>query len=38
MSRSVAKELAMEEVGFDLDLCFLEKRPPRIAIAERGMN
>lgn len=31
-------ELVMEDAGFDLDLCFLEKRPPRIAIAGRNMN
>lgn len=38
MSRSVGMELVMEEGGFDLDLSFLEKRPPRMAIAERSMN
>jgi hypothetical protein len=34
----VGMELVMEEAVFDLDLFFLEKRPPRIAIAERSMN
>lgn len=36
MSRSVTAELVMEEGGFDRDLPFLEKRPPRIAIADRS--
>ena len=30
---SVTAELVMEEGGFGMDLCFLEKRQPRIAIA-----
>jgi hypothetical protein len=38
MSMSVATVLVMEEEGFDLDLSFLEKRPPRIAMAERSVG
>lgn len=35
---SVTAELVIEEGGFDLDLSFLEKRRPRIAMAGRSVG